>query len=531
MSKIKEILQEFKVFGLNIAQILMILLFIFVILVFTGIIKIGFAALAGVALVGLLIYGYIDLVIIKGKSLDDLLQNDSKSVIRFISAASTVGETVGLIIIATEVRGVSFASATIRFGLIGVLEVLFTFLFISVFHESLYTEIGKALWGDKHINFLEKIWIFIVVTFKTTPFFLLALSITNFIWILYLESIYNVELYITGVKFWEFAIDPINIEGMTQAPELSAWFMVFATPILNVMLVVFELKSINQKLDNDEIKQVKPLSVILSEKKAAKAAAASKPASGPGPTPNPGSTPPTSGTPPPPSTPPPSKSPIQEGSVTDLIVTIWRFFNTKSHENDFVLQDPLDPDVSKQYGIFSKSFVESDLYKAIIKADPTKDLKTITSSFNEIEETLHEFITAFYETYGIKIDGDVLDANASLKVELVKGSLTSDTYFNKLSSVAADKLTEELHNLVFSTFSIGPKQPSHIEIKKVLSKLDQDVIDYKKLDDEFKTASSDPVSNANIIRDLNKKKIELVQSATKQLNDVGVKCDLVSSTL
>lgn len=535
-SGIKKFIAETKLFGLGIPQLFMVLLTVFILLAFIGVIKLSFGALAGVGIAGMLAYFYFQLVIVEKKSIDYLLEHDSAGVVKIISAASTFGEVIGLIIIATDVRGISIASALIRFGLIGTLELLFTFLFISVFHTSLYTSIGRALWGDKVVSAWEKIWITTVVTLKTLPFFLIATGVTNFIWILYLESIYNVELVIEGIKFWQFSIYPIQIEGYTQTPELAAWFMVFATPILNIVLVIFEIKGLGDKIENDEIPQVKPLHVKMAEKRAA--AAAKKAATPPSTAPTaPGSTPPPSASAPgstPPPSPPKKKEEYEPESVTGLFVAMYQYFCRESKENDFVRQDPLSDIISERYGILPKQFYSSSLYNTLVGQNTSLRVEELFGFITDvIDVTLEEYVKSMYAIFGISYEGDLFDKTSQIKVKLEKLPTTVDSYFNKLSTTSKE-LAVELHDVVFEKYQIkdgtngtNNNKKIHLLISENLAKLEE----YSKefLDIKNKVSGLNAVNNAAEISTLETKKKGIINSSQDLLKNMAVILQLLHS--
>jgi hypothetical protein len=508
MSKITEFIEDFELFGLKVSHIIAILISIFVLLAFVGVIQLSFSAISGVIVVGIIVYFYFDLIIIQKKTFEDLLQDNAVGTIRMISAASTVGETVGLIIIAVEVREISFTSAIIRFGLIGVLEMLLTFLFIIVFHETLYDSIGKALWGDKEVSGLEKLWIIIKTTAFSLPFFFVALGVTNFIWILYLESIFQVELVIGGVKFWQFSIEPIYVEGFTRVPELTAWFMVFATPILNIILVIFEVKSLSQKIDEDKIKPVKPHHVIVAERKAAKKATTP-------PAPAPGTPPPAPGTPPstPPPAPPAPAPTVEPGSVTGLFVKIYQYLCESSFKNGFIQPAVIPSSPKDVYGILPDKFFKSPLFTV---ANGSKFVDELKVAIKPITVSIDQFLSSAYSYYGLKVDGDLFNPSGKISITIEKSANTSLENFNAFAAVKPEDVANKLHDLVFKTFAIqhgaaGDSEKIHVIIEKHISKLAKDSEEHVKLTEKIKTL--DPINDAASLKQTSDE-IKKIESST-----------------
>ena len=197
----------------------------------------GFAALALILLIGYKAKMYF---VDKGKGVDDFLNGEIVGSYRTIAGFSTILEVVGLAIIAEQSRGMPIFSGLSRFGTIGIFEIIATFYFqskVNEYFQEAYAD-GKLTWGEK-----------IRIIFKSLPLFLLGFCITYFIFILYMESLYNLKVSFTG-SLWPWnvlAITPISGEfydhmrQMTVFPrtiELSAVFLIFCTPVVSIMQVV-----------------------------------------------------------------------------------------------------------------------------------------------------------------------------------------------------------------------------------------------------------------------------------------------------
>lgn len=170
---------------------------------------------------------------------------------------STLIEVVSLTIIATE-RGVPFASASMRFFMVGVLEVIASSFFIEQYSSGL-----KDIVKDGKVTTLENFFLFC----RTTPFLVAAIMVTHFIGILYLESLGVITASPTGQIFGPLFSVEVSQEVLSAMPgasvggigviagaskvgklELSALFIIYNTVILIFGVLVLNYKAEMKKM-------------------------------------------------------------------------------------------------------------------------------------------------------------------------------------------------------------------------------------------------------------------------------------------
>jgi len=220
----------------------------------------GLATILGLAIAGWLFYK----MYIKKVSFDELVISNAGTTFKVVQLLSTVLETVGLSIIAME-RGTPTFTALSRYILIGGGEILLTVYFIMKYEQQL-----RKACSDGFLT----VWELIKIVLFTFPAFFAAFYLTNQIHLLYLESINIIELT-QDVNAWmpffgsSFESDPTfftsamrDTKGALIPPgrfEYGAWVMIYATPIFNVIGVMF--------ITSDVIKESK---LCFSRPKAAK---------------------------------------------------------------------------------------------------------------------------------------------------------------------------------------------------------------------------------------------------------------------
>jgi len=192
---------------------------------------------------------------------DDILINNTISVFKWLQAASTAIEVGTLSFLAVNAGRMGLFEALGRFGLMGLLEVLTTLLFITVFQKAV-----KIASEDRVVTMLEGVVIFL----KSFPLWFLAFGFTNQIHNAYFESINLLELqslntpgmFYTWFPFFDIhlekdvtmfsqaMIDPMTGDFYPQGrKEFSALVVIYATPILNILMVVFEIMRLSGLLD------------------------------------------------------------------------------------------------------------------------------------------------------------------------------------------------------------------------------------------------------------------------------------------
>lgn len=217
------------------------------------------AIMASILIIAL---GYGAWVIHKKKiTLENLVFDNAYNTFILVGVLSTIGEVIGLAIIATqsEQRHVALFNAIFRYGLMGFLEILTSFLFTFSF-VSMTNKAAK--------DGLVTPWEITKTILVCFPIWVLGCLVTNLIGLLYLESIGHRELVIHGgLAPWNFAsFEVVPYESMivyTQ-PELAAMVMIYITPFINIFLVVFYIMRTYKKLKEESLS-----ALTKAEKKAA----------------------------------------------------------------------------------------------------------------------------------------------------------------------------------------------------------------------------------------------------------------------
>jgi hypothetical protein len=164
-----------------------------------------------------------------GTSLLEGMLTNIRDKITGLAVMTTGGEIISLIITGVQ-NDMNPLNAFIRFGTLGVLEILTTFLFAKSFADAVADKIFTP--GEALKNFVY----FCVATFFT---YLISLC--------YLESIDNLYLYFTGT------LNPLNylrvgiVENPTEYPTMGAIIMIGITPILNLLLGAFLIEDMVRK--------------------------------------------------------------------------------------------------------------------------------------------------------------------------------------------------------------------------------------------------------------------------------------------
>lgn len=182
-----------------------------------------------------------------GNKYGELLTKYPQETFKTLAAGSTLMEVINLSIIAMDQGRMGLFSALSRYSLIGGLEVFTTFLFITRF-TTMLEEAAK----DGKITPTEK---FKILVF-TTPFFIAGFMITNMIAFFYLESINVFELQQRGTLPLFSSYIEFNIDNFTDAAlgiergrmETTAMFMIYITPLLNIILVMIQWSNVKKKM-------------------------------------------------------------------------------------------------------------------------------------------------------------------------------------------------------------------------------------------------------------------------------------------
>lgn len=214
---------------------------------FTFVNILSFVLLAFAIFIAYRIYRYMQT---SKQTLEDLLINKSTVVFKLIQTASTGIEVVGLSLMAMN-RGITPFNAFSRYLLIGFAEALLTVLFLIVLEQSL----RKAV-KDGIITLGE----IITTVIKSSIFFLLAFFMTGQIYMMYLESINQVEFqqptfltalipilgsYVeTDINLFTDAM--VNAEGfiIQERIEYGAIVMIFVTPLFNLISLPFVIREV-----------------------------------------------------------------------------------------------------------------------------------------------------------------------------------------------------------------------------------------------------------------------------------------------
>lgn len=174
-----------------------------------------------------------------GKSLHDLLftGNSAVGTFQLFAAMSTLFEVIQLVE-ASILRGNSIAGSLMRFVTVGVFEVVFAVFFIHAF-----TKAVREASEDGEVTFKE-----IGIIVKRSLFYFLASSfMTHVIGIFYLESTGNLVVTATGSLVpWQM----LNVMGTISTTKLegAAFFLVYSTIMINLMVMLLMLKETTEKI-------------------------------------------------------------------------------------------------------------------------------------------------------------------------------------------------------------------------------------------------------------------------------------------
>ncbi len=166
----------------------------------------------------------------KRMGIAEALTDNPKGTLEMITAMSTVLEIISLTIMGIE-RGIPISSGFSRYGVAGIFEILFSFLFSMT---------SAKCFADGRVTKNEVFELF-------TYFFLSVLS-TVLIFILYLESIGRVSFIMNGL------FDP-NYKITKGTIELGALVTIFCTIPLNLINSLFQYK---EMVKNNVVTPVSP---------------------------------------------------------------------------------------------------------------------------------------------------------------------------------------------------------------------------------------------------------------------------------
>jgi hypothetical protein len=183
---------------------------------------------------------------------NSLAEENVEFLFKSLSAVGTFIEVMNLSLVAMDSMGMDLFQAFSRYALIGVIEVLTSFIFISVISNSM----RRAAENNK-LNFLE----LIKILFKSIPIFFVGFVITGIIYLLYLESIFHLEAQQQNIQLWWLPILGFNLEFNSENFKLinSEWqspisfasvFLIYTTTIFDVMLIYFLWRKYTNELGN-----------------------------------------------------------------------------------------------------------------------------------------------------------------------------------------------------------------------------------------------------------------------------------------
>jgi len=192
----------------------------------------------------------------KKVTFDSLLEANLIVFFKLMQSLSTLGEIIVLSSIATTGGRMTLSDAIFRFGVLGILEIICTFAFITSYNSEL-NEAAK----DGHINILETIRIIVVCV----PIFFIGLVFTSFIHIAYLESCNYIEMQNFLYNDWraffpglglhfesnpEYFTDAMFDENGNLLPvkrlEWTANVSIYMTPMLNLFLVFLVYRNVKK---------------------------------------------------------------------------------------------------------------------------------------------------------------------------------------------------------------------------------------------------------------------------------------------
>lgn len=189
-----------------------------------------------------------------------LAEENVEFLFKSLSAVGTFIEVMNLSLVAMDSMGMDLFQAFSRYALIGVIEILTSFIFISVISNSM----RKAAEKNK-LNFLE----LLKVLFKSIPVFFVGFVITGIIYLLYLESIFHLEAQQNNTQLWWLPIlgftlefNPSNYKLINpdwrQPISFASVFLIYTTTIFDVMLIYFLWRKYTNELGNKNyVKQEK----------------------------------------------------------------------------------------------------------------------------------------------------------------------------------------------------------------------------------------------------------------------------------
>lgn len=204
------------------------------------------------SLIGVLFFLYIrDAKKRKVKSIHQALTTDSINTFRFFGEMSTILEVIGLIIISVWVtHSMGLFNATVRYVLVGFLEVLLTLRFQALIlddYYDAYTNNAVSSSGAKVTT-----WERIKIIGKSLPVFLMGFFFTTIIFCFYMESIGAVRVVLlegNGGFFKMFS--SIRLEyssSIWSRIEFSGIILIYMTPILNIIFTMDTLFSSEEKI-------------------------------------------------------------------------------------------------------------------------------------------------------------------------------------------------------------------------------------------------------------------------------------------
>lgn len=185
----------------------------------------------------------------KGLSFDQLVAQNVAGTFKFLSAASTGFEVVGLTSIAIQSGRMDWFNALSRYSTLGLFEAIFSFLFISSFSESINKLLATNRLGIGNI-FMTIVW--------SLPFFFLSFFVTSSIHFLYLESINWVETHqryaswFTSLFYVNITTNPskflFTLPEQRGRIEAGALMMIYATQLISICLCIVHLFNNRDKI-------------------------------------------------------------------------------------------------------------------------------------------------------------------------------------------------------------------------------------------------------------------------------------------
>jgi hypothetical protein len=181
-----------------------------------------------------------------------LAEENVEFLFKSLSAVGTFIEVMNLSLVAMDSMGMDLFQAFSRYALIGVIEILTSFIFISVVSNSMRRAAEK-----NKLNFLE----LLKVLLKSIPVFFVGFVITGIIYLLYLESIFHLEAQQNNTQLWWLPILGFTLEfnpnnyklidpDWRQPISFASVFLIYTTTIFDIMLIYFLHRKYTNEVGN-----------------------------------------------------------------------------------------------------------------------------------------------------------------------------------------------------------------------------------------------------------------------------------------